>query len=1048
MQETKNTQEEQKSNDESIAKGPIAWMATNPVAANLLMFVMLVGGLIMAMQIKQEIFPEFTLDTVTVVVTVPGASPEEVEKGVVMSVENAVQSLEGIKEITATASEGSGRVVLELEESADPNKVLQDVKSEVDRITTFPVDAEPAEVTLDVRRIETATLVLTGSDDPLVLREWAEITRDSLLRSPGITQVELTSVLDHEIAIEVPMNVLRRYNLSLGEIATHIGQVAIEQGGGTLRTDGGDVMLRFDERRDFASEFMSMPLITTPEGGQVRLEDIATVSNTFEDSVFFSEYNGQPTVMIEVYRIGEQSPKSVSAASLEVVEELNAIMPGDLQLDVLWDGAEVFTARADLLTSNALLGIALVFGCLALFLQPSLAFWVSMGIPVSFIGAFLFLEFSGVSINVMSMFAFIVALGIVVDDAIVVGENVRALREKGFDDTKASILGTREVGIPVTFSILTNIAAFFPLIFLPGTMGKIWYVVPVVVIVVFICSWVESLFILPAHLIRHIKPGAKKKRGPAWFLKISQSFLDFQERFSRAFVRFVEYRYGPIIVWSLKNRYTVVALCVALLLVSLSYVATGRMGFSLMPRTESDYAYAEVTVPAGMAENVMLGIKDMLVTSAKEVGDENGGEELYEGIFATVSGSTIRVRMFLTDVDLRPLDTASVTKLWRDRVGEIPGAETQSFEADRGGPGSGKGLSIRLSHRDTATLEMAAIELGEMLENYSNLGDVDTGTASTKRQLDIELKPLAYQMGFTSRDISNQIRAAFEGQIVLRQQRGRDEVTVRVRLPEEERVRESTLEELIIKAPDGREVPLRDVVTISQGRADVTIYRSQAQRTATVAASVTPSSATNLMMQTAEQDLLPILMENYPGLSWEYAGKQADMQESLSVLYTGLAFSLLAIYVLLAIPFKSYTQPFIIMTSIPFSVVGAIGGHLIMGYSLSVISIIGMLALAGVVVNDSLVLVEFANKRREEGLPARKAVRIAGIQRFRPILLTTLTTFAGLVPLIFETSRQARMLIPVALSLGFGILFATFICLILVPALYLILDDIQKKLKG
>ena len=1015
-----------------LSRGPLGWMATNPVAANLLMLVMLIGGLLVALQLTQEVFPEFELDIITISVTVPGATPEEVEKGVVTAVEEAVQALDGVKEVASTSFLGGGSVTIELREGVDANIVLQDVKNAVDRITTFPVEAEPPQIALQTTRREVLTLVLIGSDEPLILREWAEIVRDELLQTPGITQVALDGVLDHEIVIEVPQDSLRRYGLTLGDIASRIGQSAFEQGSGIIRAASGDIVLRVNERRDFAREFASVPVLTTPEGGRLLVEDIGTVVDTFADTTRRAEFNGRSAILIDVYRIGEETPASVSTVAMAVVDKLNLTMPGELQLHVLRDDSRVFTERAELLRNNAILGICLVFFCLALFLQPSLAFWVSLGIPVAFIGSFLLLGPLGVSINMMSMFAFIVALGIVVDDAIIVGENVRVYRERQCSGVEASIQGTREVGMPVVFSVLTNMVAFVPILFMPGVMGKIWMSVPLVVITVFACSLAESLFVLPAHLAHQ-----SSKRG-----RVMGKLYALQDAFSRAFVRLVEYRYGALINWAIQRRYMVVALCLALLIVCTAYVYSGRLGFDLMPRTEADYAYASAMLPSGASEKEVLRIKDQLVHGARKIVEEHGGPALSTGIYASVRGVDVSVRIYLTRPDERPISTAETTLLWREITGELIGVEASSFESDRGGPGSGKGLTIRLSHRDTAVLDRAAEELGQMLGQYANLSDIDTGTSRTVRQFDIPLKPLAHRLGFTAKDIAAQVRSAFEGARALRQQRGRNEVTVRVRLPEDERGREASFENLVLLAPDGREVLLRDVADVTDGRAYAGIRHINSQRTVTIAAAVTPPSAVGMMMQTARGTVLPELMSQYPGLRWEFGGRQSDMEESLGVLYRGLAVALLVIYAFLAVPFKSYTQPLIIMLAIPFGAVGAVGGHLLMGYTLSVISLIGIVALAGVVVNDALVLIDFANRKRAEGFSAREAIRVAGIQRFRPIMLTTLTTFVGLAPMIFETSRQARQLIPVALSLGFGILFASVISLLLVPAFYLILEDI------
>lgn len=1022
----------------ALNRGPLAWMAQNSVAANLLMSVFLVGGLLIAMQARQEVFPEFELDIITVEVSCPGATPEEVEKSVVQAVEEAVSGLDGVDEVTSISREGNGTITIEALDGTDGNRLLQDVKAAVDRITTFPKDAESPRISLKTTRNDVLTLILTGSDDPLVLREWAEIARDDLARTAGITQVELDGVRDHEVLIEVSQDTLRRYGLSLSDIARRISQTALEQGGGTLRTQGGDIMLRLNERRDMARDFSGIAVVTDNAGSRVLLDQIATVTDTFNDVTRWAEYNGQSAILINVYRVGKETPKSVADAALATVNQLNAAMPGDLHIFVLRNGADVFQQRVDLLLSNAVMGAVLVFLCLALFLEASLAFWVSLGIPVSVLGAFIILVPLGISINMMSLFAFIITLGIVVDDAIVVGENVSAYREQGATPLAASVKGTREVAVPVIFSILTNMVAFMPMFFVPGVMGKIWGVIPSVVLAVFACSLIESLFLLPAHLAH--------SRGESRFAAL-RSLKAVQQRFSRMFLRFVDTRYGPLLRLALRHRYAFIAASFALLTLTAGYVFSGRLGFDLMPRVESDFAFASATVPTGASREQINRVKDHLVQAGRAVLDANGGEALGTGIYAQVKDNDITVRIYLTPPDVRPLSTGRVTALWREKVGALPGVESLLFESDRGGPGSGKGLTLRLSHRDTAVLEEAALALGAALAEYANLSDVDTGTSRTKRQFEVRLLPLAEQLGLNSAEVGQQIRDAFEGSRALRQQRNRNEVTVRVRLPEKERSKEATFENLILRTPSGQEVLLRDVTQITDGRAYSVIRHTGGRRTATVSANVVPASAVSLMMQTVRTELAPEFVARYPGLSWEFGGRQQDMRESTEVIITGLFFALFVIYALLAVPFKSYTQPLIIMVAIPFGMVGAVGGHLLMGYSLSVISLFGVVALSGVVVNDSLVLIDFANRRRREGIAAEEAICLAGVQRFRPIILTTLTTFLGLAPIIFERSMQARQLIPVALSLGFGILFATVITLFIVPAFYLLLEDVLIRLR-
>ncbi len=1034
-----------------LTRGSVGWMASNPVAANLLMVVLMIGGIIVASQVRREVFPYFELTIVKISVTVSGATPEEMEKSVAQAIEEAVQGLDGVEETTAIITTGHAEVVVEGTDDVDGNVLLQDVKAAVDRITTFPVDAERPTVSLTSSRKEAIELTLAGNVSAASLRYWGDLVKEDLINDPAITQVELEGVQDHEVWVEVKQDTLRRYGLTMQDVANAIGVGAIQQGGGSLNAASGDILLRLNERRDYAADFANIAVRTNADGSRLLLDDIATVTDTFDDTRRWSEYNGQNALSIEIYSLGDEDPTEVAAASLRIAERYNEIMPGDLRLYEQKNMAEVYNQRKELMTENALMGVLLVFICLALFLRPSLAFWVSLGIPVSILGAFWFFTPFGISLNVISMFAFIITLGIVVDDAIVVGENVAAWLERGVEPLEAAIKGTKEVAGPVTFSVLTNMISFMPMLFIPGTMGKVWMVIPLIVIAVFICSLIESVYVLPAHL-SHLKKRTKNateydKSGSA-FTAPFRWFSAWQARFSDRFMHFVEFRFGPFVAKVLEKRYLTVSIGIAILLFTVGFVKSGRMGFDLMPRVESDYAFAQATVPSGTSKGELHRIKDTMVNAAKEVVDAHGGDALSTGIQAEVRDTKIMVFVHLVDPDVRPMSTEDVTNAWRKAVGAIPGVESLVMQADRGGPGSGSGLSVRLSHRDTAVLEQAAADLGASLATYNGVSDVDLGTSRTMRQFDVKLTPLAERLGFTAQEVSRQLRYAFDGVVALRQQRGNSEVTVRVRLPEEDRSQEATFEELVLRSPSGQEVPMRDIVSIEDGRADSTIRHSNGRRTADVTANITPSSATATMMGVVETEVIPQILASYDGLSWEYSGRQTDMADSTMAMGLGLMMALLGIYALLAIPFKSYTQPLIIMLSIPFGIVGAVAGHFIMGYSLSVISLFGIVALSGVVVNDSLVLIDFANTARRQGKSAFDAVQQAAIQRARPILLTTLTTFFGLVPIMFETSRQAKFLIPVALSLGFGILFATFICLLLVPAFYLVLEDVQDWFKA
>jgi multidrug efflux pump subunit AcrB len=1017
---------------ESTKKGAIGWMAGHSVPANLVMLVLLVGGIFLGFRIKKEIFPYFELDQVRISVPYPGASPQEVERGIILAIEEAVQGLEGVNEVRSSAREGSGTVTVEMIEGENLQRLAQDIQSEVDRIVSFPEEAEEPQVVIVSRKRYVVSLALYGDQTEGVLREYAEYLRDRLLQDPDITQVELTGVRNYEISVEISQNTLRTYNLTLEEVAQRIGRTSVELPGGAVKTPGGDVLVRVKERKDFGHEFGKIPIITANDGTQVLLEGIAEIRDGFEETDNAATYNGKPTVMIEVYRVGDQTPVSVSNAVKNVLTEVNEQLPSGLSVVLRNDRSDIYRQRMGLLIKNGFMGLGLVFVLLALFLETRLAFWVALGIPISFLGSLLLLPTMDVSINMVSMFAFIVTLGIVVDDAIVVGENVYYHYQRGVPWLEAAVTGTREIAMPVTFSVMTNMVAFFPMFFVPGILGKVFKQIPVVVISVFAISLIECFFILPAH-VGHQKP--PKKGFFAW-IHVRQ------QRFSKGFVRLVVHRYGPLLELALRWRYVTVSLGIAILLITAGYVKSGRLGFELFPKIESDYAMATATLPFGTAFQKTEKVQQILVRAAQEVVAENGGKALMEGIFANINDNTAEVRIYLTPPDKRPVSTAQITERWRERVGGIPGLESILFESDAGGPGRGAAITVELSHKDINILEQAAAEVAGALRFYPNVKDIDDGFSPGKQQIDFQIKPEAHSLGLRSKEVAKQVRHAYYGAEALRQQRGRNEIKVMVRLPKNERVSEYNLEEMILRTPTGSEIPLRYAVSINRGRAYTDINRRNGRRIVSVEADVRPRSQAGQVLESLKSETLPTLQKKYPGLTFSFEGRQADRRESMQSLMRGLLIALLVIFAMLAVPLNSYLQPVIIMSAVPFGIVGAVIGHLIMGYSLSVLSMFGVVALCGVVVNDSLVLIDFANRKERTGMSRRNAVHEAGIQRFRPVILTTLTTFGGLSPMIFETSRQARFLIPMAVSLGYGILFATVITLILVPSLYLIVEDL------
>jgi len=1016
-------------------RGPISWMVHNRVTPNLLMIFLLLGGLFMTTRIKQEVFPEFDLDMVTVRVGYSGASPEEIEQGIILAVEEAVRAVEGVKELTATAAEGQATVFAELEEDADRQKIYQEIQQEIDRITTFPEDADEPEVSLATHLREVLAINLYGDVPEMALRKTADEVRDRLLQDPDITQVELHGARDYEIQVEVPQEHLRAYGLTLSGVAQTIASASTEIPGGSLDTAGGDILLRVKDRRDWAAEFARIPVVATTDGSLVYLEDIAQVHEGFADSNQSAVYNGRRSISIDVYRVGDQTPLGVARAVYGAMDEIERDLPAGVNWHVNHDQSEVYQQRLELLLKNAFLGLVLVLVVLGLFLEFGLAFWVTMGIPTAFLGSLLFLPAMGASINMISMFAFIVALGIVVDDAIVAGENIFEYQQQGMGFARAAIRGARDVAVPITFSILTNVVAFLPLWFVPGVMGKIWKVIPLVVVTVFLISWVESLLILPAHLAHSRSRAAGRP---------TTRLLRWQQGFTRQVTRFIHRVYGPFLDRCLRWRGLTVALGLAALMVVVSYALSGRIGMILMPRVDSDAAMVTAVLPVGSPLARVAAVQDRLAAAMEAVADENGGDRLLKGISSRIDENQVEIRAYLTESGVRPLDTGQVTRLWRQELGPLVGLESLRFQSDRGGPGSGAALTVELAHADIQVLDQASAALAQHLAEFSNVKDIDDGYTPGKQQLDFSIKPEGQSLGLTSAEVARQVRNAFSGAEALRQQRGRNEVTVRVRLPERERISEYHVESLMIRTPAGTFVPLMEIADVERGRAYTTISRRDARRTVTVSANVEPIGETSQVQAALNSTILPALAREYPGLSYGYQGRQADMQESLQSLVGGFVLALLLIYFLLAIPFRSYSQPFIVMLAIPFGVVGAIMGHLLMGYNLSLMSMMGMVALSGVVVNDSLVLIDFANRRRREGAGPVASIRAAGLRRFRPIILTTLTTFGGLAPMIFETSRQARFMIPMALSLGFGILFATLITLILVPCLYLLMEDLHQ----
>lgn len=1012
--------------------GTIAWMARHPVAANLTMLGLFFGGLWVATtHIQQEVEPNYELDVIEVQVGYPGAAPKEVETGILLPIEEALRSLQGIREMTSQAREGKGTVNIELVVGTDPMRAYQEVEQAVSRIRTFPEDSEEPEVQLISEQQEVMEVGIYGAVDTWTLRKQAELLRDRLLNEPEITQVELSRVPEYVTHVEIPHQTLRKHGLSLRDIADAIANASRDVPAGAVETTAGEVLLRLHERKQWAKEFANIAVLSSAEGATITLGELAEITDGFAESGFHAQFNRQPSVELEIYRLGNQSPLAIAAATARVLEEYQRSLPPHVHVRIDNNAADDYEDRLSLLTENGLLAALIVLGILALFLEVRLAFWVMVGMVVAFIGGIAFLPPLGVSINMVSMFGFLVVLGIVVDDAVVIGENIYEHQQHDPDPMAAAIRGTREVSHPVVFSILTNVVAFIPLLFMPGTTGKYWWHMPAVVIVVLVVSLFEAMYILPAHLGHRAKQVSGIER---WFAK-------GQTRIATGLNRAIHRYYGPVLRHCLRHRHVTLCSAIAVLTVIGVYGHSDHMGLIMMPEVAANEIEAGVSLPVGTTPLQAAAVAAEVTEATHQVFETYHLERVAEGIKTNVRHENfIDVEIVLKPPNERTMSASQVIDLWRAAIGDIDGVDQITFEAERGPGGHRQDVEVDLSHSNIEVLEQASQIFIERVKSFQVTRDVSDNYDAGKAQLDFTLLPEASSLGLTPEDVGQQVRDGFFGALALRQLRGTEEIEVRVKLPRSERDDLHAFHNFVLRTPTGADVPLLDVVEVTPSQSFTTITRRSGRRVVTVSLNVDPKSAINQVLDALQNVELPQLQADFPGLTWSFEGSQAEMRQATQSLWSGFGIAMGLIYSLLAVAFRSYLQPLVVMGAIPFGVIGAIIGHIILGYDLSLVSLMGIIALSGVVVNDSLVMVDFANRKRDE-LGAREAIHQAGLRRFRPIMLTTLTTFGGLTPIIAETSSQARHLIPMAISLGFGIVFATAVVLLVVPSLYLLVTQ-------
>jgi len=1037
----------------------IEWFARNGVAANLVAGLILIAGLLAIPNIKQEVFPEFSSNWVLVRVPYPGAAPTEVEEGICAKIEEVVRGLQGVEQIVSTAGENVGVVSIELLPHTDVGKLIDKVKQKVDAIEAFPEEAEKPVITEMIIRKQVINVAVFGEVGELALKRAGERVRDELLAQPGITQVKLDNVRPYEIAIEISEHQLQRYGLTFHEVATAVRKSSLNLPGGSIKTDSGEILLRVKGQAYRGEDFEDITLRTNIDGSKLRLGQVATVNDGFADTNLSSRFNGRPAALVRVFRVGDQKALEIAKLVKEYVIKAQPAMPAGVTLETWQDDSSYLRSRLGLLYRNGRVGLVLVFFTLALFLRFRLAIWVTFGIPVSFLGTIWLMPAMDVSVSLISLFAFIVVLGIVVDDAIVLGENIYTHQNRHGPGIKSTISGALEVARPVVFGVLTTVAAFYPLLALEGHTGKILRFIPLIVIPTLLFSLIECLFILPAHL-RDL-PTAKPKKPSLW--------TRFQQRFANGAEKFVLRIYQPFLETCLRWRYLTVATGVAALSIVLASYAGGHVRFIFFPPVEGDNVFAFVTYPRGTTADQTAIAAKRIEDAADRVRSEILTEypentNVFRQILSTVGMQPYRIESEFAGgnyeanhfgshkaevhIEVAPSEERTITSQeiadrWRKAVGEISGISEIGFSADIFS--AGKPINIRLSGSNMKTLQAATAELKDRMTAYPGVQDIADSFQLGKREWVMHIRPEAEPLGLTQADLAQQVRQAFYGEEVQRIQRNRDDVKVMLRYPVAQRQSLEDIRRMRIRLTDGREVPFSEVAIVEAGRGYSSIRRVDGRRSINITADIDNTKAEpNKVIASLRNSVLPEIVDSHPGVFARFQGAREEQEETLASLFRAYLVAMVMIYALLAIPFQSYVQPFIVMCAIPFGLIGAVLGHLIMGMELTILSMFGVVALTGVVVNDSLVMVDFVNRNRKKYDKLLDAVRVSGVARFRAIILTSLTTFAGLSPLVFfEKSVQAQFLVPMAISLSFGVMFATLVTLVLVPAGYMILEDVK-----
>lgn len=1022
-------------------KGIIAWFSANSVAANLLMMLIIFAGLATALTIKVQIFPEFETRTIQVNMAYPGAAPEEVEEAIVIRIEESLQGLTGINRMRSVAREGAGNVVLEISTEYDVNEILDEVKSRIDTITTFPQGVERPEV----REVEVTQNVVNvsifGNLDDFSLKALTQTILQEILALPEVSQANVQGDRDYEIAIEVAENTLREYGLTMEQVAAAVRAASIDMPGGAIRTENGRIQLRTKEQAYTGAEYGNIVLRTNRDGTRLLVRDIATVIDGFVETENFSRFNGNRSLSIQVMATPEQNVLDVDAAISEYIEERRATLPAGVNVDSWGSQAFYLKSQLNMMLGNLAMGAVLVFLVLATFLRLSMAVWVMVGLPIAFLGGIWLMPIGPypVDINMISLFGLILVLGIVVDDAIITAESVHTEVTKHGHSLDNVINGVRKIATPATFGVLTTIAAFAPMLLVGGQVAPFFESIGMVVILCLLFSLLESKLILPAHLA-HSKLTEPAGGKPGLFSR-------YQRFVARKLDHFIHSVYAPFLRKSMRNRYVTLSVFLAMMIVSIGLVAGNIVRFEFFPNVPSDFIQAELVMNDGVSyeeRNAALLRMEQAVMSLNEDFPE---ERPVDNVLVFTSGdSRGSLLVELTKAgEARSISAVDIENAWRDKTGFIPNTRELRFYSSTNA-GGGANINLNLMGSDYRQLELAANELEQKLRDYAGVFDVTNSYSRGSEEIVLQIKPGAEQLGLSASDLGRQVRQAFYGEEAQRILRGRDELKVMVRYPLDERVSIASLEEMRIRTADGAEVPFGQVAEVQIGEGFAAITRIDRQRTVSLTADVDPLIAQSAsVIQDIRSNFIPQLLERYPSVSFGLGGASQEQAELIQRIAIFFGAAMFLMYALLAVPLKSYIQPLIVMSIIPFGMIGALVGHILFDTTISMMSLFGLVALAGVVVNDSLIMVDFINRNQEEeGTSLEDAIVGAGTVRFRAILLTTVTTFLGLLPIMFETSLQAQLVIPMTLSLGWGIVFGTILSLLMIPSLYLMLEDVRK----